>query len=304
MASLNVVLSLTFLALIGISFGQNTTWYYLDHGEGTPFQCGEVIGELCCASNDGQNCQWGWYGQSYTPYQPMDINIVASNPACITCPGWPTNDGSDPCQQLQCYEQTTASQSLEWLPITSTDILSTSSRNASINVYTNDTDNSLIIEGTLESAVCGDTDPSNFAVYFDDNSNQKWQRIRYTIEFVSGSSSCWSILGSTTVGGFNVTNLGLYEFNVADGDVLISNSLTYGSWNGETTRCDDAADNFLHSQYGTGYKGSIRVEQRRNMSAPVAGIGSGYSCAAFGSIVRYKDIQVAYVGTYFCFPPM
>ena len=186
----------------------------------------------------------------------------------------------------------------QWYDISKDDILSQTRFNTALSVA-DDANGNLVVVATLNNFGCSKAAnaQNHFAVFLKENFPEmsgQWDRIRYTMEF-RGSSACWSILGNMGYGNWGqsgISDLGLYEFNVDDGDVVIANSLTYGAWNGETRRCDNNAANFFHGQYGAGYKGSIRVEQRRNMATGNVGIGSGYSCTRVGSKVTYKNIQV------------
>ena len=183
----------------------------------------------------------------------------------------------------------------DWYDVASSDILTTSTRNVALDT-SDDSNGHLVISAILQSLGCGNAlGANNFAVFFKDIFVSSWDRIRFTMEF-TGASSCWSILGDTRWGEFDVTSLGLYEFDVNDGDVVEAVDLEYGSWSGESERCDNAAFNFFHAYHEaigqSEYRGYIEVEQRRNMSEEKAGLGSGYSCTQVGSMIRYKDIQV------------
>merc|ERR1711933_319317 len=97
-------------------------------------------------------------------------------------------------------------------------------------------------------------------------------------------SSCWSILGDTDA----APEHGLYGLKTID------NGLSYGNWDGEKRRCYNELDNFLHVKHGNGHKGYLTVEQMRDINVNQAGIASGFSCTHVGSVVRFKDISVAY----------
>merc|ERR1712173_528157 len=84
----------------------------------------------------------------------------------------------------------------------------------------------------------------------------KWNAIRYTIEFVSGFSSCWSILGDTKYGGNKDLGLQLGEFDIIEDALVVPGG---GSFDGKNVRCDGDADNFLHGQHGDGYRGYLVV---------------------------------------------
>jgi len=174
----------------------------------------------------------------------------------------------------------------KWHEITTDDIDNTLTIFTDLALY-NDENNRLNIDATLKERGCGG-DQSSFAVYFDDIDGQKWHSIDYTMEFVSGASSCWSILGNTHYGDFEVDSLGIYEFDVTEGDDLIFSELSYGEWDDEIRRCDNELDNFFHLKHGKGYKGYIRVEQRRDLSTSPAGIGSGYSCTVLEQLCVIK----------------
>merc|ERR1712154_503960 len=176
------------------------------------------------------------------------------------------------------------SVNIPWVAITKDDITSTIASNVDVNAY-NDADGHLVVDGTLQARGCGSGDKINFGVLLADSS-AKWSKIRYTMEFVSGSSSCWYILGNN--GKLENVNYGLLEFNV------IEDKLSYGDWNGETSRCDNEKDNFLHVKHGRGYKGYLTVEQMRDLNVENAGIGSRFSCIKVPTVVRYKDISVYY----------
>merc|ERR1711897_58850 len=97
-------------------------------------------------------------------------------------------------------------------------------------------------------------------------------------------SSCWSILGDTDA----APEHGLFGLKTID------DGLSYGNWDGEKRRCDNEVDNFLHVKHGNGHKGYLTVEQQRDINVDQAGIASGFSCTHVGSVVRFKDISVAY----------
>jgi len=181
-----------------------------------------------------------------------------------------------------------------WLPVAKNDIVSTISSHVDFNSY-NDADGHLVFEGTLRAVGCGSGDKIYFGAFFDNMVSKcsaengcrlgQWTKIMYTMEFVSGSSSCWSMLGHNGRGLEDV-DFGLLEFNV------IEDKLSKGNWNGETARCDNVKDNFLHARNGKGNKGTLTVQQKRDLSVDDAGIGSAFSCTHVGSVVRYKDIYV------------
>jgi len=77
------------------------SWWFLDHGSGTPVHCNKKCGFFECASDDGANCQWGKYGR-HGAYAHMN-NVVAKKPHVTSCPHWTPKDGSDACQRLGCY---------------------------------------------------------------------------------------------------------------------------------------------------------------------------------------------------------
>jgi len=181
-----------------------------------------------------------------------------------------------------------------WHEITAADINKASPINAGLDIFEDENDH-LVIDGTLKERGCGD-EQSGFAVFFDEIDGKKWHSIEYTMEFITGAFSCWSFFGNTHYGNFEVDSLGIFEFDAKEGDEVIFNELSYGEWDGETRRCDNEANNPFHGQHHGKWtnKGTIRVEQRRDMSASQAGIGAGFSCVQVGTIVRFKDIRVAY----------
>jgi len=155
-----------------------------------------------------------------------------------------------------------------------------------------DSDGEVVVDGVLQVRGCGGAQAS-FGIIVDDYyyPNEKWTKIRYTIEFVSGASSCFSLFGDTHYGDFPDffgDNFGLTTLNVID------NQLNVGGWSGEKRLCNNEKSNFLHAVNGVGNKGFLRVEQSRDTRVYVAGISSGFSCTSVGQIVRYKDIQVMY----------
>merc|ERR1719410_2885001 len=176
------------------------------------------------------------------------------------------------------------SVNIPWVAVTKNDITSTIASNVDVNAY-NDADGHLVVDGTLQARGCGSGDKINFGVLLADSlGGIKWRKIRYTMEFVSGSSSCWSILGDTDA----APEHGLFGLKTID------NGLKYGNWDGEKRRCDNEVDNFLHVKHGNGHKGYLTVEQMRDINVDQAGIASGFSCTHVGSVVRFKDISVAY----------
>jgi len=175
------------------------------------------------------------------------------------------------------------SVNIPWVAITKKDITSTIASNVDVKTY-NDADGHLVVDGTLRARGCGSGDKINFGVLLADSLGGKWRKIRYTMEFVSGASSCWSILGNTHY----AQEHGLYGLKTID------NGLKYGHWDGETYRCDNELDNFFHVKHGKGHKGYLTVEQQRDIDVDQAGIISGFSCIQVGSVVRFKDISVAY----------
>jgi hypothetical protein len=154
-----------------------------------------------------------------------------------------------------------------------------------------DSDGELVVDGELQVRGCGSGASSSFGIIVDDfyYPKERWTKIRYTIEFVSGASSCFSLFGDTHYGDFaDGADFGLTTLSVID------NELTVGSFGGEKRLCNNEKSNFLHRINGVGNKGFLRVEQSRDTYAHRAGISSGFSCTEIGQIVRYKDIQVMY----------
>jgi len=175
-----------------------------------------------------------------------------------------------------------------WRPIAKEDIASTISSNVDVNSY-NDADGHLVFEGILLARGCGSGDKIYFGSFFETSNalNEYWTKIRYTMEFASGASSCWSMLG-------NNGNLANVDYGLRTEFHVIDNELKYGNWDGETKRCDNEKDNFFHAKHGQGYKGYLTVEQERDFSVGDAGIGSRFSCNKVPSVVRYRDIYVYY----------
>jgi len=200
--------------------------------------------------------------------------------------GNPDQDNEDYDADVSVYDivisEFKPKQRDEWIAITKDDITSTIASNVDVKTY-NDADGHLVVDGTLQARGCGSGDKINFGVLLADSS-AKWRKIRYTMEFVSGSSSCWSILGDTDA----APDHGLFGLKTID------NGLSYGNWDGETRRCDNEMDNFLHVKHGNGHKGYLTVEQQRDINVNQAGIASGFSCTHVGSVVRFKDIYVTY----------
>jgi len=154
-----------------------------------------------------------------------------------------------------------------------------------------DSDGELVVDGELQVRGCGSGSSSSFGIIVDDfyYPKERWTKIRYTIEFVSGASSCFSLFGDTHYGDFaDGAGFGLTTLSVID------NELTVGSFGGEKRLCNNEKSNFLHRINGVGNKGFLRVEQSRDTWVHRAGISSGFSCTEIGQIVRYKDIQVMY----------
>lgn len=187
----------------------------------------------------------------------------------------------------------------DWVRITKNDISQTLAVNSDVKTY-NDANGGLVVEGTINNYGCGKEQSSHFGVLLADSFDPKWNAIRYTIEFVSGFSSCWSILGDTKYGGNKDLGLQLGEFDIIEDALVVPGG---GSFDGKNVRCDGDADNFLHGQHGDGYRGYLVVEQKRDMSAKSAGIGSGYSCTKRGTVIRYKDISVLYATSSGCYHP-
>jgi hypothetical protein len=198
-----------------------------------------------------------------------------------------------------------ADMDMDWYDVSAEHITAKSESGVSSNYY-NDGSGHLVIEADIENRGCGGPESHIFAFISDSVDGDeltRWTRIRYTMSF-AGSSSCWSILGDTVYGDWpsNLQHTGLYEFNpkrvpaVRNPDILIANNLKYGSWDGESVACDNEASNFWHPQHGSGDKGSIRVEQTRDIRRFFhAGIGSGHSCSDVGTTkVTYSDIQVGF----------
>lgn len=154
-----------------------------------------------------------------------------------------------------------------------------------------DSDGELVVDGELQVRGCGSGSSASFGIIVDDfyYPKERWTKIRYTIEFVSGASSCFSLFGDTHYGDFaDGVDFGLTTLSVID------NELNVGGFSGEKRLCNNEKSNFLHRVNGVGNKGFLRVEQSRDMSVQRAGISSGFSCTEIGQIVRYKDIQVMY----------
>eukprot|EP01084_Bolivina_argentea_P277493 473752_1 len=74
-------------------------------------------------------------------------------------------------------------------------------------------------------------------------------------------------------GGIAENNDRQIEFDI-NTDELILDNLNYGSWNGEARRCENTNANFWWSG-GTGYKGLLTTELRRNTDISPPGIGWG-----------------------------
>eukprot|EP01083_Nonionella_stella_P238315 835179_1 len=135
----------------------------------------------------------------------------------------------------------------------------------------------LVITANIFEFGCGSTQDTNVFAFIsngiDGNPYTKWDKIRYTMQFW-GISACWSILGNTHYfrnDELKTTGGGLIEFDIAQ-DKVLTNTLFYGAWNGETIRCDGQPENFwiVTPNFG-GYRGAITVEQRRNKDVTNAG---------------------------------
>jgi hypothetical protein len=164
--------------------------------------------------------------------------------------------------------------------------------NTAIELFHN-ADGGLEIDAKLRQQLvgshCSAESSSNFGLIIGDLEDQKWHKIRYTIEFVSGSSACWSLFGDTKYGPFeDDADFGLTTLDV------IENGLTGGDWKGEKQLCNGEISNFMHGSTGNDYKGYLTVEQDRDLSVDVAGISAGFACTSVDQIVRVKDISVAY----------
>merc|ERR1712129_288081 len=156
------------------------------------------------------------------------------------------------------------------------------STNSEIELFHN-ADSGLEVDGELLQRGCGSGEQSSFGLIIGDLEDQKWHKIRYTIEFVSGSSSCFSLFGDTHYGNFeDGADFGLTTLDV------IENELTVGEWNEEKKLCNNEESNFMLAVNGKGNKGYLTVEQDRDLSVERAGISSGFSCTAVGQIVVTK----------------
>eukprot|EP01083_Nonionella_stella_P019305 53685_1 len=162
-------------------------------------------------------------------------------------------------------------------------------------------DASFEIEERITNHGCGLGPESHvfFAVSdeVDGDPSTKWDKITYSIEFW-GLTDCWSLFGGSDLGDWPTDfTTGLIEFDKTI-DTVLSNNLLYGSWNGEVNFCGAAdSSNFWDGTHGDGYKGLIRIEQRRDINELVAGIGSGHSCTGVGTVdsrIHYHDIMVGY----------
>ena len=208
-----------------------------------------------------------------TPYRTM-VNDINSNAGALYC---------------------SYTKGYAWQDVLLSDVLSTPYRGMDRRL-SEDEQGKLIVEGTVLRGYEGCGGPNSYlAVFIDDGAFvTPWERIRYTMEF-EGASSCWSILGNTGRGAFESD--GIYSLGVYENDVnIINNNLRYGSWSGESWRCDNLDANFFHPDHGqSGDKGWIRVEQGRDLSADQAGFGVGLSCTITDvgdTKVRFSDIQI------------
>eukprot|EP01083_Nonionella_stella_P081307 223879_1 len=195
----------------------------------------------------------------------------------------------------------------EWYNVTESNIISILEVGVTRLTASSGPDQKFEIKERITNYGCGNYPESRVFVSISDDVDgdpfTKWDKIRYSIQFW-GSSECWSLFGNKGYGRPWPTDfsMGLVEFD-KDIDTIISNDLLYGSWNGEdaesTVYCDGGGSNFWSTVHGrAGYKGAIRIEQRRDMNASVAGIGGGYSCSAIDDggdpMTRYYDIMIGY----------
>eukprot|EP01084_Bolivina_argentea_P205327 350789_1 len=186
-----------------------------------------------------------------------------------------------------------------WYPVKETHIVGKSEFGVE-SIYSAGNSGNLVIDATIKNSGCSAPESHIFAFIsdaVDGNYLTHWSKIEYKMQFWGGSS-CWSLFGNTHYGDFpDNLNAGIYEYDVNSlhDFGIISEDLTYGSWNGETIACDNEDSNFWHGKYGSGYKGSITVQQRRDKNAFFAGIGSGHSCSSVNTAkVRFSNIRVAY----------
>eukprot|EP01083_Nonionella_stella_P080290 220595_1 len=75
-------------------------WYYSDASDGVPVRCASTPNHIECASDDGGNCKWSFYGQSWSFGQKMS-GVSGTDPIVAVCPGWPSS--LDSCEELGCY---------------------------------------------------------------------------------------------------------------------------------------------------------------------------------------------------------
>lgn len=94
-------------------------WFFLDAFDGSPARCTGESSLECAGNAAGDGCQWGRLLGKPMPYQRLSgvaavpcradaVSGAQQNLGCVLpCGGvWPTNDGSDPCVELGCYNNT------------------------------------------------------------------------------------------------------------------------------------------------------------------------------------------------------
>eukprot|EP01084_Bolivina_argentea_P140587 247096_1 len=103
----STMILIIFFTINTITFALNRDWFFLDYEGGIPVRCGKSGYNIECASNNGVNCQWGVYGNGFSPYQNMsDVPVIQSSPRAVPCSeAWVPNDASNPCDVLGCDDE-------------------------------------------------------------------------------------------------------------------------------------------------------------------------------------------------------
>jgi len=86
------------------------SWFLMDHNGGSKaVQCAGD-NQVMCASDNGVTC--GQYsGEPWDTIGTNDAPVVSNDsPVIMTCPGWISSSGKDPCHELDCYSELEVSQ--------------------------------------------------------------------------------------------------------------------------------------------------------------------------------------------------
>lgn len=121
-----------------------------------------------------------------------------------------------------------------------------------------------------------------------------WTKIRFTQEF-SGRASCWAIFGATLGGSHSVgiPSSNLEPVDDAAGDKVWLQDMDDEKVITTSTRCDNTADNFWHSNSGGAGAAKTTVELRRSDMEAEAGLSTYTSCISVGPTNwTYYDIWI------------